>query len=384
VISLFGNVSTPGSFTTASLNPRVTFPGGGANPNQSYGIAIGDLTGDGRPDIVFANNFSNNISIYQNVVPLTSGGLPPSITVEPVNQDAQVGGTTSFFVSARGSAMLTYQWFNGSGSILGATNSLLVLRNIQPSAAGAYYAVVSNPYGSTNSASATLTVNFPPATVQVVNTTPAPAGTNVVEVPINFVANGNENALNFSLNFDTNHLVYMAAVPGGGATLVANTSQVANGQLGIQTTLPGSGTFSPGTNQIMFVIFNTPTLTGTQVVTTTISFTSHPVGESLTDTNDNPLAFSLLSGTVTLSPGTNTSSSVVVNTAPTLNISSSGADTVLSWRASPGNFSLQAAGSLTPPVNWTNLPVTLETNGDNIQVTMPTSASQMFFRLYYP
>ncbi|HEX5399643.1 MAG TPA: FG-GAP-like repeat-containing protein [Verrucomicrobiae bacterium] len=63
-LSLFRNVSDPGSFTSGSLAARLDFSSG-SNP---FGPAIGDLNGDGRPDVVFANNFSGTISIYQNIV----------------------------------------------------------------------------------------------------------------------------------------------------------------------------------------------------------------------------------------------------------------------------------------------------------------------------
>lgn len=311
-------------------------------------------------------------------------GTAPAILLQPVSQDVPVGGMTSFFVGASGSPTLTYQWHNGSGSIPGATNAMLVLSNVQPSEAGPYYVTVSNPYGSTNSASATLTVNFPPATVEVVNTTPTPPGTNVVAVPIAFVANGNENGLSFSLSFDTNRLNYLFAVAGSGATLQANASQAADGQLGIEIGLPGAQAFSAGTHQVLFLFFSTPTLTGTQPVVTAISFTNEPVGELLTDTNNNPLAYNLLNGTVTLSPGTSLSGSVVVNTSPTMTVSYNGGSALLSWPAWAAGFSLEAAGSLTPPVTWTNVPVTLQTNGANVQVTLPASGQQTYFRLSLP
>jgi hypothetical protein len=73
VMSIFQNTSTPGSFTTASLASRVDF-GTGWN---AWGIAAGDLDGDGRPDIVFCNNYYSNIQIYQNVIPFAT---PPVST----------------------------------------------------------------------------------------------------------------------------------------------------------------------------------------------------------------------------------------------------------------------------------------------------------------
>jgi hypothetical protein len=313
-------------------------------------------------------------------------GVPPTVTAQPVNQNVIVGGTTSFFVNAAGTSPLSYQWFHGNTSIPSATNLQLVLSNVQPSQAGLYHVTVSNPYGSTNSASATLTVNFPPATVQVVNTTANPVGTNSATVPINLLANGNENALNFSLSFDTNLLRYASAFKVSAAinaTLVVDASQAGSGRLGIKLTLPSGETYSSGTNRILIVTF-TSKLTGTQAVTTVVGFAMQPVGPSLTDTNGSPLAFSLHSGTLTLSPKPPPGGSVVTPQQPTLNISSSGGNVVLSWPTWAGDYNLQAAESLSAPVNWTNVPVTLETNGGNVQVTLPATASQMFFQLYSP
>ncbi len=71
-MSIFQNVSTPGSFTSASLAPRVDF-GTGWN---AWGVAAGDFDGDGRPDIVFCNYYDNTIQIYQNTMPF---GAPTTI-----------------------------------------------------------------------------------------------------------------------------------------------------------------------------------------------------------------------------------------------------------------------------------------------------------------
>jgi hypothetical protein len=64
-LDVFRNTSTPGSFTSSSFASPIIFSTG-SNPN---GVAIGDLDGDGRPDIVFANSYSAIVSVYQNVVP---------------------------------------------------------------------------------------------------------------------------------------------------------------------------------------------------------------------------------------------------------------------------------------------------------------------------
>ena len=60
----------------SSLAPRIDF----ATGYNAWGVAIGDLDGGGRPDIVFANSYDNTISIYQNQVPF---GGPPVIGMQP-------------------------------------------------------------------------------------------------------------------------------------------------------------------------------------------------------------------------------------------------------------------------------------------------------------
>ena len=78
-LSVFQNFSTPGSFTTASLAARVDF-GSGWN---AWGLSIGDLDGDGRPDMVFCNAYDDTVSIYQNLVPFTNALPQTNVCVTP-------------------------------------------------------------------------------------------------------------------------------------------------------------------------------------------------------------------------------------------------------------------------------------------------------------
>lgn len=80
-------------------------------------------------------------------------------------------------------------------------------------------------------------------------------------------------------------------------------------------------------------------------------------------------------------PGVNSS---VVGSYPTLSISNSGANIFLSWPTGAANYKLQGADTLTPVTAWSNLVVTLETNGDKIMVTLPASKPSQFFRLSQP
>ncbi|MFI5252106.1 MAG: FG-GAP-like repeat-containing protein [Bacteroidota bacterium] len=61
-ISIFRNIATPGPITSGSLAGKVDFPTG----SSPYDVVIGDLDGDGKQDIVVSNNSSNTISIFRN------------------------------------------------------------------------------------------------------------------------------------------------------------------------------------------------------------------------------------------------------------------------------------------------------------------------------
>jgi hypothetical protein len=126
---------------------------------------------------------SNEIAAIYDV---GSGGkcpLPPTILAQPTNQTVMAGATAAFSVKANGSAPLFYQWtFNGT-NLLGATNTLLTLANVQPAQAGAYAVQIANAAGSTNSTSAILTVNGAPViTTQPVSQTNFVGGTAVFAV----------------------------------------------------------------------------------------------------------------------------------------------------------------------------------------------------------
>lgn len=61
-ISVFRNTNSGGVITGSSFAANVDFTTGGSG----YGIALGDIDGDGKPDIVVANRFANSISILRN------------------------------------------------------------------------------------------------------------------------------------------------------------------------------------------------------------------------------------------------------------------------------------------------------------------------------
>lgn len=82
----------------------------------------------------------------------------PAITTQPASQSYLVGTNAYFNVVATGTAPLSYQWQVGANPIAGGTSSTLGLNDVQPSDAGNYSVVVSEPGSAITSGTATLVV----------------------------------------------------------------------------------------------------------------------------------------------------------------------------------------------------------------------------------
>jgi hypothetical protein len=93
--------------------------------------------------------------------------VPVVIVTPPADAVRFVGQAVTFNVTAAGLGPLTYQWFHGGSSVGSATNASLTLTQLAPTDAGAFSVVVSNPYGATNSPSASLNVISPNTPMEV-------------------------------------------------------------------------------------------------------------------------------------------------------------------------------------------------------------------------
>ena len=145
------------------------FFGGAALPGQTNPTLNRNniqLTDGGLYTIIVSNRFG----AVTNSATLTVAS-PPAIVAgpngggpngQPQSLTVLQGQNSTFSANAIGSAPLTYQWRFADVNIPGATNTSVTLTNTQTTQAGLYSVVISNPFGSTTSANATLTVLVPP------------------------------------------------------------------------------------------------------------------------------------------------------------------------------------------------------------------------------
>ena len=123
--------------------------------SSAYTVANAQPTNVGSYSVIITNSLgtTNSSSALLTII------VPPAITNLPQSLTITQGLGATFTVGASGSTPFTYQWTFDSGSISGATASSYTRANVQPTDAGTYAVVVSNPAGSvTSSPPAVLTV----------------------------------------------------------------------------------------------------------------------------------------------------------------------------------------------------------------------------------
>ena len=302
--------ATPGAtvtfYVTATGTPPLTYHWR-MNTNTIAGATNASLTltnvqlANAGGYSVIVSNLLGRATSSTAVLTVTPTNAAPLITKEPVSQTAAPGATVVFYVTATGAPPLSYRWLMNSNVMVTATNPSLALTNVQFANAGAYSVIVSNNFGSVTSSTAVLTVTYPPALVQAAFA--GAVGSQPVTVPILLIANGNENALAFTLDFNPALLTYSNIVLGPGAsnaTLVFNAAQAPNGFLGAGVALPAGAVFKAGTQQVAEVTFTTAIVT--DLTYTTVGFSNQVTRSQVAGTNASALPANFTAGYVRIAP----------------------------------------------------------------------------------
>jgi PKD repeat protein/photosystem II stability/assembly factor-like uncharacterized protein len=92
---------------------------------------------------------------------------PPVITMQPLGQAVNTGGTATFSVTATGSPPLSYQWQKNGTNIVSATAASFTLTNAQLADAGIYSVMITNVGGTLASSNAMLNVMVIPGVISI-------------------------------------------------------------------------------------------------------------------------------------------------------------------------------------------------------------------------
>ncbi|MFM1769790.1 MAG: hypothetical protein RJA22_2319 [Verrucomicrobiota bacterium] len=319
-------VSQAGAACTTTLSPATRSHGAGAetgtvsvvtaagcnwtvlNPHPwIFLLSAASGTGPGSLTYSVAPNDSTTartgvVSIAGQSLTIQQGGAPCAYSVAPQDQSqSRLAGTGSFQVTAGAgctwTATTTNPWIqitagaSGSGS---GTVAYSVAANPGASRVG-WISVGGQQHGVSQQGSLRV--------VRVSDASVARGQTNRLLVVLE--SQGDENALGFSLCFDTNALTFVRAVRGVDATNAAATFNTnllssARGQIGFAFGLDiGSGqTFAAGSNVLAEVFFRAAASGGPGVTTVTLCDT--PVAREVSDVLAEVLPASYGNGSVAL------------------------------------------------------------------------------------
>jgi hypothetical protein len=189
---------------------------------------------------------------------------------------------------------------------------------------------------------------------------------------VDLVAQGDENALGFSLNFDPSQVRLAAISPAqdsAAATVQINTNQASAGRVGLVLALPTGSTFAARTQHIAKLTF-LPISTNT--VSSSIGFGDAPVPREVSDPGATALLADYANGTLSLNP------------RPALTILQVGQNISLSWPSWATNYVLEGSDAAATSGNWNIANVSVTVTSGTLTTTVPPSGQARYYRLYRP
>ena len=254
----------------------------------------------------------------------------PVPTVSSLSPNRILEGSNGFTLTVNGSNFVSgtvVQWNgeNRNTSFISPTQVTAQIAATDVSSNGIATVTVNNsaPGGGTSNA---LTFNIDPNARVVSAVSSSGSSNSIVTIPIRLAAQGDENALTFSLSFDPALLSNPQPSLSGdasGATLITDSSDVAQGHFGVTVLLPAGQVFAAATRQIIDVTFNTATVS-TQT-NTVVTFADQPVVRQVLDMDSVILPALYNSGIATIALG------YEADVAPRPNGSINGSVSVADW-----------------------------------------------------
>ena len=131
-------IDAPNGYLYGQTNSTLTISNASQNSLGNYFVVISN----------------GSRSVTSSVVNLTLL-YPPGIVQNPEDFTGSIDSSDTLSVMASGTAPLSYQWLLNGTNIDGATGAYSIT-DLTPDTAGSYSVLVTNPYGYTNSSSATV------------------------------------------------------------------------------------------------------------------------------------------------------------------------------------------------------------------------------------
>jgi hypothetical protein len=160
-VSLSVMATAPGMTNGFPLSYQWQFNGMNVGGNSASYVFQANANSTGTYSVVVSNAAgSTNAAWYVTVI-----GSHLQIIQQPSNQYQIAGGSVTFVSSAISSNTVAYQWQFNATNIVGATNSVLTLANVQAAQQGNYDAVINDSVNNLTSSNATFYLVTPPAIV---------------------------------------------------------------------------------------------------------------------------------------------------------------------------------------------------------------------------
>jgi hypothetical protein len=338
----------------------------------------------------------------------------PVITLQPADQNAEVGTSAIFTVAAIGNKPFYYQWsyndWNSVTNIDGATNASLILTNLQLTDSGFYSVTVSNSIGAAPDAGATLTVyELPAITSQPTDLVVAVRSNAQFSVSVSGTGPFNFQWYQNSTN----------ALPGNGSTFFLPDAEATDaGLYNVVVTSPfGQATSSnamltvTGFDHFGWSPIPSPRFVNGQIAVTiraldttnapftnfagTVQFDSTNGADVYPAVSDN-FTNGVWSGSIWTDEATSNlvlrandgdgriglANAIDVVAAPSLSTLGSNGSLLLNWPTAPGGFALETSTNLLPD-SWTAVPGS-PTNSDDLNFQwVPITKTNQFFRLRF-
>jgi len=284
------------SHGTLTLNANGAFtytPAANYHGSDSFIYRANDGTVDSNVAIVNLTVASvNDPPVVQNDAYDIYQGVPLSVPAPGVlGNDGDPDGDVQ-------QILLTDQPAHGTVT-LHADGSFIYIPDMDNTDPDAFGYKVSDGVAYSSVAMVTITIHPLARVVRAVSQTAASDAT--ATVPIVLEAEGNENAIGTTIGFDPALLsnpVVTLGTDAGSAQLLLNTTQVANGRLGIMLALPAGQVFPAGTRELVRVTFATSDIYPEE--TTKIAFYDAPITREAVDMAANQLPCRWEDGTVTI------------------------------------------------------------------------------------